>query len=379
MMAASYENGREEFDYRAFFEFATVGMKQLDVKSGRFMMVNPEYCRMTGYSLEELKGMTFLDITHPEDHEREKEAFRCLAEGSCEIYDTEKRYLHKEGKLVWAHVRAKLKHEEGKPPVCISSVYDITGRKRTEEELRRAMQSLEEVNRHLEWFNAIAAHDLLAPLRYMRMSIEFLDQRGEPLPQDVAEHMSFIKEHAVKLERLVHDLLELCRIKERRDPLEYYVDLNQTAWESLEVLKGAIRERNAEVHVEKLPVIHGAPSLMRSLFHNLLSNAIKYCCRNNETPQVRVYSRKTDSSIEICFQDNGIGLEPSFTEQIFQPFHKFHGGPEGSGLGLAICKEIVHRHGGEIDVESKPNEGSVFIVKLPPQTVPKGKRVQETA
>src|SRR6185503_2752936 len=113
------------------------------------------------------------------------------------------------------------------------------------------------------------------------------------------------------------------------------------------------------------------PGLMKPLFQNLLSNSLKYC-KKDITPIIKVWSVIPEHQPEIkyCriyFEDNGIGFDQKYSEQIFQMFTRLNTGPdvEGTGIGLAFCKKIVEEHNGFISATSKINEGSVFTVSLP--------------
>lgn len=125
-----------EAEYRAIFELAGVGKAQSDPQTGRLVRVNPKFCEITGYSAEELLGMTFLEITHPDDREGDFDRFRRMVRGEGD-YSVEKRYIRKDGQVAWVSVNATVVRDEGGRPVrTASTIQDITGRKRAEEDLR---------------------------------------------------------------------------------------------------------------------------------------------------------------------------------------------------------------------------------------------------
>jgi light-regulated signal transduction histidine kinase (bacteriophytochrome) len=105
---------------------------------------------------------------------------------------------------------------------------------------------------------------------------------------------------------------------------------------------------------------------MRQLFQNLISNGLKFC-REQVPPVIKITAEIQAIDYAITFEDNGIGIEKSYFDRIFMLFERLHGRSEyeGSGIGLAVCKKIAERHGGAIQIESTPGEGSRFIVKLP--------------
>jgi len=122
----------------------------------------------------------------------------------------------------------------------------------------------------------------------------------------------------------------------------------------------------AQIKIDPLPIVWGIPSQMRQLFQNLLSNGIKF--RKKDTiPLVHIYSVPDKDLHRIVVQDNGIGFDPKYADEIFMVFKRLHSYHEfeGSGVGLSICKKIIERHNGFIRAESKPGTGSRFIVDLP--------------
>ena len=126
-----------EEEYRTIFELAGVGKAQTDLETGRLMHVNRRLCEITGYEPEELLARTFTDITHPEDQDRDYDGFRRMVRGEIDEYETEKRYLRKDGAVVWVRVNATAIHDpEGHPLQTVATIEDITERKRAEEELK---------------------------------------------------------------------------------------------------------------------------------------------------------------------------------------------------------------------------------------------------
>ena len=135
--------------------------------------------------------------------------------------------------------------------------------------------------------------------------------------------------------------------------------------EVLSNLELLVRENNVNVTSDDLPDIVVDRSQILQLFQNLISNAIKY--RGEKTPEIHVGVHDKYIEWEFSVKDNGIGIDPKYSEQIFVIFQRLHGKGEysGTGIGLSIAKRIVERHGGKIWVESKPGEGSEFKFTIP--------------
>jgi len=128
-----------EAQFRAIFDFASVGIVQADPATGRLLSSNDKYCRITGYETHELRQMSFRDLTHPEDRVRDWELFDQAERGETPTYQNEKRYLRKDGSVIWVRVNAAfIRDGSGRAVRTVAVCEDITDRKRTEEKLRKS-------------------------------------------------------------------------------------------------------------------------------------------------------------------------------------------------------------------------------------------------
>ena len=145
--------------FRATFEHAAVGAAQVGI-DGRWLRVNRRLCEIVGYTHDEMLGMTFADITHPEDLEADLEQTRAMLRGESQTYTMEKRYVRKDGHTVWVNLTVSLVREaSGEPRYFIAVVEDISARKRIEEE-----RDLLLVREQLARAEAVAARRRLALL-----------------------------------------------------------------------------------------------------------------------------------------------------------------------------------------------------------------------
>jgi light-regulated signal transduction histidine kinase (bacteriophytochrome) len=130
-------------------------------------------------------------------------------------------------------------------------------------------------------------------------------------------------------------------------------------------LDARIRDSKAVIQLDSLPPVIADEQQLAQLFQNLIGNALKF--RGDEPPQVRISAERESGAWVFAVQDNGIGIAPEHSEQIFVLFQRLHSRNkyEGTGIGLAICKKIVERHGGRIWVESEPGKGATFKFTLP--------------
>jgi PAS domain S-box-containing protein len=237
-------------------------------------------------------------------------------------------------------------------------VQDITERT----EYRR---KLEESNERLEQFAYAASHDLQEPLRMVTSYLQLIEHRyGDELDADGEEFIEYAVDGAERMAAMIDGLLEYSRVESQGDPLKP-VDLADVLADVREDLTVRIEERDAEITAEPLPVVAGDASQLRQVFQNLLTNAIEYS--GDEPPRIHVSAERSGREWEISVRDEGIGIDPSAQDRIFQVFQRLHSHEEheGTGIGLALCHRIVERHGGEIRVDSEPGEGSTFSLTLP--------------
>jgi signal transduction histidine kinase len=163
---------------------------------------------------------------------------------------------------------------------------------------------------------------------------------------------------------MIDGLLEYSRIESRGDPLQP-VELDDVLADACDNLRVMVEESDVEIHADELPRVEGDEKQLRQLFQNLIDNAITYS--GDEPPWIHVSACRDDTRWVVSVRDEGIGIDPDDADYIFEVFQRLDtsGETEGAGIGLALCQRIVERHGGEIWVESQPDEGATFSFTLP--------------
>lgn len=262
---------------------------------------------------------------------------------------------------------------------------EIKERKASEEKVKHLnrqllenIASLEQANKELDRFAFMASHDLQEPLRKIRMFSDRLSLRyNQVMDEDGKINIQRIHKAAERMQNLITDILTFSKISVD-NPSFVDCDLNVLVKEVVVDLDEEIKTKHAKVVIEKLPTLSVNPSLIKPLFHNLIGNALKYS-RKNIAPLVRISSEVNapvngvntqNGSPQLCriyIQDNGIGFDQKYAEEIFGMFKRLHHSSEfqGTGIGLALCKKIVEQHKGYISARSKINEGATFIISLP--------------
>jgi light-regulated signal transduction histidine kinase (bacteriophytochrome) len=243
--------------------------------------------------------------------------------------------------------------------------FDISEiKKSSERNLLRLSEELLRSNKELESFAYIASHDLKEPLRMVSSFTELLGrQYADKLDERAHEYIFFAKDGAKRMYDLLDGLLEYSRIHTKGKEFSD-VDLNLIIESVEKNLSLVIKERNAIMHCQNLPVIFADESQMILLFQNLISNAIKF---NKRKPRIQIACKSDSQNFEFSVKDNGMGIDSQYFDRIFLIFQRLvpRAQYEGTGIGLAICKRIIERHEGKIWIESKPGHGSTFIFTIP--------------
>ena len=251
---------------------------------------------------------------------------------------------------------------------------EIEERKVTEEKIRLLNEQLVENNlqlkntiEELDRFAYVASHDLQEPLRKILVFSDKIQTKyKDVIGDDMYRNLEKIVRASGRMQSLINDLLRFSRETSSNDDYSY-VQLNDLVNEVLTDMEVDIEKSSAQVQLAPLPKIWAIPSQMRQLFQNLISNAIKFR-KPDEVPVIHIFSDNQKKEYNrIIVQDNGIGFDPKYADEIFMVFKRLHSYHEfeGSGVGLSICKKIVERHNGMIKAESKPGSGSKFILDFP--------------
>jgi signal transduction histidine kinase len=233
------------------------------------------------------------------------------------------------------------------------------------ERATHALEALRRANADLEQFAFSASHDLQEPLRMVATFSQLLHMKyASRLDQEADIIIGHCVEGALRMGRMIRDLLEYTRAATISGTPAEVVDTNAALEEALGNLSASIQESGAVVTHDPLPAVPAEPVHLQQIFQNLVSNAIKY--RGRDVPRVHIGAVRRDGFWEFVVSDNGIGIDPLYQEQVFGLFKRLHstGQYSGTGLGLAICKKLVERYQGRIWVQSKPGEGASFFFTL---------------
>lgn len=319
--------------------------------------------KIYGYTPEEAIGKSISIITPNEEMEGLRKIPEALNRGE-KVVNFEAKRVRKDGKQIYVSLTASpIKGKDGVTTAISVIARDITESKNIGAEMIKISEELKRSNTELEQFAYVASHDLQEPLRMVTSYLQLLEKRyTDKLDQDAKEFIAFAVDGSKRMRTLIQSLLEYSRIN-RVKPFEV-IDVNLMLKEVLENLSIPIKENNAIIKIDDLPVIFGDPILINRLFQNLIENAIKFHGTGN--PEIFISGKKQNGEFLFSVKDNGIGIPKEYMDKLFIIFQRLHTKAEypGTGIGLAVCKKIVEKHGGKIWVESEVDKGSTFYFTI---------------
>ena len=353
-------------------------------KDAKFIYVNEKACNKLGYTQEELltMGVPDIDPDFPEDiwadhwkKLRKKKALRF-----------ESHHKTKDGHVFPVEISANFVSYDGQEYVC-AFARDITDRRVAEQTRELLMQQLADRNDELQSIVFTAAHDLRTPLVNISGFTGELEKglkairdllADQPLNEkaaqkidylfesDTAESMRFIKSGAQQMDLLLDGLMRLSRVGSAPLTLAA-VDMSELLQSVVEGLQYQINQHGVEISMQPdLPDCTGDATLLDQVFTNVVDNAIKYR-HPDRPPVIEIRAEVQDDSVEYAVVDNGIGIDASQQEKVFELFHQLrpHKTQGGQGLGLTIVRRILDRMHGSVRMDSTPDVGTTVYVKLP--------------
>ncbi len=340
---------------------------------GYIEWVNDAFIKISGYSLNEIKGRKpgeFLQgpKTNPETIALMRKSIRLQEPFNCEIIN-----YSKNKKEYWMEIHAEPIYNDKDKVVRFFAIQrDITAKKNYERQLENANIELEEkvkerteqlnkINKDLEAFNYAVSHDLRSPVLQMLRQTELL------LAEKIVNknRIEDLSRNCRKLNQQINDLLAFSimgnKVKENT-----FFSMEALFKEILDELLQKYDTSKIEVSIEALPEAYADKNMMRHVVFNLLSNALKYSSKNGKQ-LISVKGLTKDDENIYCVSDNGVGFDMANYDQLFFTFKRLHPDSEfeGSGAGLAILERVVARHGGRVWAESEPGKGATFYFSLP--------------
>jgi PAS domain S-box-containing protein len=346
------------------------------------MYMSPRIETLTGYSPEDCRDPDLRwRMVHPDDRERMQAEDERTGEPG-EVFTTEYRVVHRDGRVVWVRNEAVMVEDESGSRYWQGFMLDITERKRAEEEMQKAREAAEEANRAKSAFLANMSHEIRTPMNgVIGMAELLLDTELSP---EQREYAAMVRASGEKLLTIINDILDFSKIEAGRMDFETIdFDLRTAVEETVGLLAERTYAKGLELASSIEPdvptALRGDPGRLSQVLTNLLGNAVKFTEEGEVVLRVGLVE-ETEGSAVVRFevQDTGIGMTQEQRSRLFQSFSQADATTTrrygGTGLGLAISKQLVEMMGGEIDVESEPGKGSTFWFTVPFEKQPEGAR-----
>lgn len=369
-VAALYERLQaSEENYRQLFDAAGVGIARVSLQ-GHFLEVNHRFGEIAGRSPDQLRQLTFQDITHPDDLSPDMALVEYLLEGRSHRYTIDKRYVRPNGDIVWVALTvALLRDRLGQPLHFISVIEDITDRRRLAEAVMTA-KAAERANKAKTEFLSRMSHELRTPLNAMLGFAQLLRlDPANPLNTAQTRKVEHIEKAGGHLLAMLTDVLDLSRIEAGGLPLSIEtLQLAPVFDEAVSMVTNQLRQAQLELHCtapDEDVYVMADQVRLRQILVNLLSNAIKY---NRPGGRVMIEAQALRAFVVITVTDTGSGMSEDQLSHLFEPFNRLGAelsNVEGTGIGLVIVKRLVDLMQGRIEVSSQPHAGSTFRVWLP--------------
>lgn len=347
-------------------------MITLHDRDGTCLYVSPACRQLLGYEPSELLGRPRRELFHPDDL-RIVSQMHEIASEIPEMYTLAFRYRRKDGSFVWLETthRTLRSPTTGEVDRTIAVSRDITDRMRAEEERRRALAQLQELDAAKTRFLNTAAHELGTPLTPIRLQLDLLRERlATTLPAGERRALDILDRNVTRLTQLVAELLDVTRVSSGRMTIQKdRTDLSALVREAAEAFEEPARKAGVRLSCNAPRGLWAEVDAKRILqvLYNLLGNAVKFTPAGGK---IELRALVEDGRAVVRVADNGRGVSPEDLPKLFQPFTQVGEaegpGRAGTGLGLYISRGIVELHGGTIACESEgPNQGATFTVALP--------------
>lgn len=382
--------------FRATFEQAAVGMARV-APDGRWLEVNERLCEIVGYTRTELLERTFQDLTHPEDLDTDLELLQQMLAGAIPTYALEKRYVRKDGGLVWINLTVSLVRDAAGPKYFVSIIQDISARKEAEaealmaqrlrlanEELHVAYQELQRTQAQLVHAAKMAslgelvagvAHEVNNPLAFAMGHVDTARQSLAKLRAGLAlEPTSTTEAHWQKADRRLSEVtVGLARIRDLVLKLRTFSRLDEgerkpaSISECVDSVLTILGHRTTDrieikTQLNAPDSLECYPALLNQALLNLVSNSIDAIA---QTGTIAIKTEADGDFVVFTIMDTGSGIAEDLRDRIFEPFVTTKPAGQGTGLGLSITHSIVESHRGTLTLDAAPGGGTVATLRLP--------------
>lgn len=359
----------QEKYYRTIIHTSTDAIVLID-DTGKILYQTPSADRIVGYTLEEIKEIDIAELIHPDHRNFDNEAFLEFLTKPGGKLQTNHQIKHKDGHYIWIEGTYLNLLQDETIHAIVLTYSDITQRKHMEDERQRLFEErlsiinhLTARNRDLEQFSFIVSHNIRAPLaNILGLAAMINDPRYDVELKDKA--IEGIQTSAKNLDSILSDLNDILQTRNEISEKKTHVKFSEKVDKVKELLTDVIQSKKVAIETDftQIDSIHTIKSYIHAIFYNLISNSIKYAQPGIE-PRIKIWSEKINDKIILHFTDNGLGFNLEKNgNAVFGLYKRFNTTIEGKGMGLFMVKTQVEALQGSIELRSKPNEGSHFII-----------------
>lgn len=281
-------------------------------------------------------------------------------------WDLELEIITMKGNVRWVRTIGEAEFINGKCVRLYGSFQDITFRKNTEVKLEQKNKELQKANEELDRFVYSASHDLRAPLKSLIGLIHLIVKNANPDDRGLRDKLAMMNRSVLKLDDFIEDILHYARnarLEVAREEINFE-EMIQEINSTLKFIEGS-KGLTLTIQIDQAQKFMSDKRRVNIVLNNLISNAIKYQDAEKENPFLTISIQTTRKEVRIEIEDNGIGIEKSNQEKIFEMFYRASTLSSGSGLGLYIVKEVIEKMGGNITLESELKRGTRIVLTIP--------------
>lgn len=336
------------------------------------LYINNVQEKISGFSREEVINKSPLEFMHPEDYEKAARHFKEALEkgdGSGEY-----RMRCKNGSYTWLEVSTKRIYDENKKTRAVIISRDINDRKIAEQKLKESEKKYKNAFDQVNFYKNLFAHDMNNILSAIMTSTEFLQMYmiEEKSKENMIEMIDIIFRSTKRGIDLINNVQRLSKVYDS-EPVIKKIKLCSYLKEAKKFINQEFKNKNISIEIESFSknIVIEANELLLDVFENIISNAIKYNNEKNIEIIIKILKIESDTKdfIQLEFIDNGIGIEDSKKQQVFEIGNTAVKGGLGMGIGLSLVKQVIESYNGHIRVEDRIkgnySKGSNFILKIP--------------
>ena len=328
---------------------------------GYFKRINPAVSQLLNYTNEELYSKPINYFIHIDDQEYTSKVRNELHKNK-PLLNFENRYITKSGEIVWLSWTSMPATDD---KLVYAIAKNITHNKKLEEERNLLLSKFTKTNNDLKKLSYTSSHDLRSPVNNLLSIFSLLDVTKIE-DSETLQFIEMLQSATETLKETLNNYVDILILEDKEVAQIEEIDFSASLNTVILSINSLIQKSKAIINIDfsQLEKVNFNKSYLESIFLNLLTNSIKYALPGS-LPNISIYSRKTDGVEQLIFSDKGIGFDMNIVkDQIFGLHQKFNNHIDSKGIGLYLVNNHITSLGGKIDVESKINEGTTFIISF---------------